>query len=269
MSELPSRSPSAAYKSKLMSIYSPSLSAWILLSVSLLMTYIPTQIYITEVYFETVDMKGKPEETMRGTSIPELVVNYSVRLRSKMFDYMTLGARIGIAIGSCLFSFAFIGEKRRLAQVIVTLIGIFSISSPLPGIYVFGRWNQIQNPSSFYTFTVFSAIGIVCFAIGLLWGQFFDFLDSRWERETLHVSMIAGAFLFAMFYVIGGINCHFGGTFLPSVIIYGISFWMILLPVVYGYWQYRKRQRAASDGLAASALYYTPETTPLVAPSVI
>ena len=236
-----------------------SLSVWVMISWGLLLVYISGLIYLIQIFFRTIDADGFPDEAMLDEPLHIIAIKYGTGISSTMYDYISLGGRILAIIGSCILSLTLHYSRSRLIQTFMVLLGCGAVVSMKSFLYTFRSVDESDLVIPFTTVVSSGFAGWLLTAIAVYWADIFLPLTRFiWWRLCLSSLVVIGVLLLTISPLIGAISCSRGGTFMPEVILFSISFWISLIPIFFLIW--RGSQTPDEEDHA----FYTPESTPIL-----
>jgi len=241
---------------------STSVSVWIMIFVGSLLSYISGFIYIIEVYLQTVDDDGIPDEVIFGEPIAVVAIKYGTGVTSKMYDYVSLAGRILSVVGACILSLSFHYSPRRLIQIYSAITGMGMVSLIKPMFYQYRQVSESELSVPFKTIMGLGLAGFLLTAVAVYWADVFTRVTQfKWARFGLNTLVVIGVLFSGLCPLVGAISCSRGGTFMPEVVLFGISFWLVNVPFIYLVWRIRYSGKSSPE-----PRFYTPESTPILLP---
>ena len=240
---------------------SVSIPVWAMIIIGCFLVYIPGVIYRVEIYLRTVDDDGIPDEAMYGEPLRVIAIRYGVGLTSKMYDYVSMAGRSLSILGACILSLSFYYSRRLLVQMFMVVVGYGAMTSVKPILYYFRDSTEDRLVVPFNATMSAGYVGFLLLAIAVYWADiFYRVSSSSWVRLTLSTIVVMGAFLWTSSVLVGAISCSNGGTFMPEVVTFAVSFWISFLPFMYLFFRTGLRIPGPGEDIP----YYTPESTPML-----
>jgi hypothetical protein len=236
-----------------------SKSVWFMIILGVLLVYVTGIVYMLSIYLKTTDENGVADASMVGESLAVIAIRYGTGVVSKAYDYVTLAGRILSLVGSCIMSLSYYHRRPRLIQTFMLSIGFGCVVTVKPMFYHFRAGTNEDISLAFQVIVCSGYFGWLLISVAVYWGNIFDRItESFWKQVLLNTIVVFGALMLVSSPLIGAYSCSCGGTFLPELILFVLSFWVSFVPVLFVVLNNRFIDRKEE------VRFYTPENTPLL-----